>query len=285
MQRKTLKGTLEIEGFGIHSGKLSSLRIHPAVNDGGAIIFRKGGTDIKASPYNVVDVSFATVLGENGTSIRTVEHLMSALYGCGITDAVVEVEGEEVPIMDGSALEFVRYIKDVGVEELDKPRRVIRVVEPFRVEEGDAFVEALPVDDERMHIECTISYDHPYLNHQRIDLIFDEESYEREVAPARTYCFYEQIRFLLQRGLGRGGNYKNVVVIGKEGILNGPARFEDEPVRHKVLDLLGDLALAGGFVIGKIRAYKSGHALHNRFLREFMASNAYEILQGTGIAM
>ncbi|BAT71311.1 UDP-3-O-[3-hydroxymyristoyl] N-acetylglucosamine deacetylase [Thermosulfidibacter takaii ABI70S6] len=285
MERKTLRNKLEIEGFGIHTGKLTRMKIHPAVNDGGAIVFKKGKIEIKASPYNVTDVRFATVIGKEGEHIRTVEHLMSALYGCGITDAVIEVEGEEIPIMDGSSKEFVELIKKVGIESLGRERRVLKAVKPFRVEENGGYVEIEPINDDCMIVECAISYDHPYLDYQDFSMTFSPEEYEREVAPARTYCFYEQIAHLLKSGLGRGGNYRNVVVIGKDGVLNGPPRFEDEPVRHKVLDLIGDMALSGCFILGKIKAYKSGHALHNKFLREFLSSDCYEILQGTGIAI
>ena len=279
-KRKTLKNEIAIEGFGIHTGKKTLIRLHPAVNDGGAIVFRKGRNSIKASPDAVVDVRYATVLGSNTERIRTVEHLMSALYGCGVTDAVVEVEGPEIPIMDGSAKEFVELIKGVGTEEIDRDRKVIKVVKPFEVRgENGSYVRVEPSDSEDMLIRCIISYDgYPCLERQEIELRVTPEVYEREVAPARTFCFYEQIAFLLKSGLGRGGNYRNVVVVGKNGILNGPPRFEDEPVRHKALDLIGDIALSGYYIIGKIEAFKSGHALHNRFLREFLASDVYKRL-------
>lgn len=277
MERRTVKDTICIEGFGIHTGKLSRIKIHPAMNDGGAILFVKNGVKIKASPENVVEVRYATVLGGEGERIRTVEHLMSALYGSGVTDAVIEVEGEEIPIMDGSSKEFLEKIEETGTEPLGKPRKVIKVIKPFRVEDNGGYVEVCPCD-EGMVVECAISYDHPYLSYQSIEVSVDNGSYKREVAPARTYCFYEQIASLLRSGLGRGGNYRNVVVVGKEGILNGPPRFEDEPVRHKVLDLIGDFALAGYYFKGKVKAYRSGHSLHTKFVKEFLSSDAYEIL-------
>ncbi len=278
MKRRTLKDDLVVEGFGIHTGRLSRIRLHPAVNNGGAIHFLKNGKRIEASFDRVVDVRYATVLGEDGETVRTVEHLLSALYGAGITDAVVEVEGAEVPILDGSAKEFLELISQVGTEEIDRPRRVLRVVKPFEVRDEDgAYVRVEP--SEELSVKCTISYQHcPYLRHQEIELAFSPEVYRSEIAPARTFCFYHQIASLLKSGLGRGGNYKNVVVVGDDGILNGPPRFEDEPVRHKVLDLIGDLALSGYYILGRVEAYKSGHALHNRFLREFLASDAYERL-------
>ncbi len=278
MERRTLKRELEIEGFGIHTGKFCKIVLHPAVNDGGAVVFAKGKERIKASPESVVDVRFATVLGRNGTSIRTVEHLLSALYGCGVTDAVVEVRGEEIPILDGSAKEFVEMIEEVGTEGLGRPWRVIKVERPFRVEQKDAYIEVEPSDRGTMEVECVISYDHPYLSYQAFNFVFTPEDYKRLIAPARTYCFYEQIAHLLKSGLGRGGNYKNVVVVGRDGILNGPPRFEAEPVRHKVLDLIADFALSGSFIEGKVKAYKSGHQLHNLFLKEFLNSDAYSVV-------
>ncbi len=277
MKRKTLKRRVELEGFGIHTGKLSYLIMHPAINDGGAIIFRKGKETIKAHIDNVVDVRFATVLGINGQSIRTVEHLLSALYGIGITDAIIEIKGEEVPALDGSAKSFVDAIEEVGTESLDYPAKIIKVTKYFKVTgEKGSFIEVFP--SETTEIECIISYDHPYLKKQEKRFTFSEDVYKKEIAPARTYCFYEEIAHLLKSGLGRGGNNRIVVVIGKDGIINKPPRFEDEPVRHKILDLIGDIALSGYRFIGKIKAYKSGHALHNKFLKEFLKSDAYTII-------
>ncbi len=277
MERFTVKNNVEFEGFGIHTGKLSKIIVHPAMNDGGAILFRKNGEYIKASVDNVIDVKFATVLGNEKERIRTVEHLLSALYGLGITDAVVEIEGEEIPALDGSAIEFVNAIEKIGVENLKKPAKVIKVIKPFKVSgENGSYVEILPSND--TEIECIISYDHPYLNRQEKVISFRKDLYKKEIAPARTYCFYEEIAHLLKSGLGRGGNNRIVVVIGKSGILNKPARFEDEPVRHKILDLIGDLSLSGYKILGKIKAYKSGHALHARFVKEFLESDAYKII-------
>ncbi len=277
MERFTVKNNVEFEGFGIHTGKLSKIIVHPAMNDGGAILFRKNGKYIRASIDNVIDVKFATVLGNEKERIRTVEHLLSALYGLGITDAVVEIEGEEIPALDGSAIEFVNAIEKIGIENLKKPAKVIKVIKPFKVlGENGSYVEILPSND--TEIECTISYDHPYLNRQEKVISFSKDLYKKEIAPARTYCFYEEIAHLLKSGLGRGGNNRIVVVIGKSGILNKPARFEDEPVRHKILDLIGDLSLSGYKILGKIKAYKSGHALHARFVKEFLESDAYKII-------
>ena len=277
MKRKTIKGKVELEGFGIHTGKLSHLIMHPAINDGGAIIFKKGKETIKAHVNNVVDVRFATVLGINGQSIRTVEHLLSALYGMGITDAIIEIKGEEIPALDGSAKSFVDAIEKVGTESLDYPAKTIKVTKHFKVRgDKESFIEVFP--SETTEIECIISYDHPYLKKQEKRFILTENVYKNEIAPARTYCFYEEIAHLLRSGLGRGGNNRIVVVIGKNGIINKPSRFEDEPVRHKILDLIGDIALSGYRFVGKIKAYKSGHALHNKFLKEFLKSDAYTII-------
>jgi len=277
MDRLTLKNSVQLEGFGIHTGKFGKITIHPAMNDGGAIVFRKNNKEMKASVENVVDVSYATVLGNGEEKIRTVEHLLSALYGLGITDAVIEVEGEEIPALDGSAAEFVKAIEETGTESLKKPAKILKVIKPFRVNgRDDSYVEVLPA--ESLEIECVISYDHPYLKRQEKHIPFKKEVYKKEIAPARTYCFYEDIAHLLKSGLGRGGNNRIVVVIGKDGILNKPARFEDEPVRHKILDLIGDISLSGYRILGRINAYKSGHALHARFLKEFLQSDAYEII-------
>ncbi|RLD93314.1 MAG: UDP-3-O-[3-hydroxymyristoyl] N-acetylglucosamine deacetylase [Aquificota bacterium] len=277
--QRTLEREIEIKGYGLHTGKPSTIRVRPAPVDTG-IVFVREGVEIPAHYSHVVDVSRATNLGKNGVVVRTVEHLLSALAGLGIDNAVIEVEGgEEIPGMDGSSSVFTRRILEAGVKEQDKPRRCCRVVKPFRVEREDgSFMEVSP-NGGGFKAHCAIKYEHPFLSYQATSFEHDPDGYVEGVAPARTYCFYEEIAHLLKQGLGRGGNIKNAVVIGKEGVLNGPPRFEDEPVRHKLLDLLGDLKLLGLPIMGELRAFKAGHAMHLRFLKAFAESGVFEVIE------
>lgn len=278
-ERRTIKKEVELEGFGIHSGKYSRIRLIPAINDGGKIVFVSGGKEITANHSNVVDIKRATTLGVDGVNVKTVEHLLSALYGLGITDLVVEVEGIEIPVLDGSAREFVSAIAEVGVEGIGKPAKILKIVKPFRYEgDNGSYIEVEPSEGEDLRLSCSISYDYPSLRWQDFEVVFDSDTYVREIAPARTFCFYEEIAHLLKSGLGRGGNYKNVVVIGPNGVMNGPPRFPDEPIRHKILDLIGDLALTGAFIVGKIRAHKNNHKLHVEFIKSLMESDSYKLL-------
>ena len=264
--QQTVKDDIEIKGYGIHTGKPSRVVIRPAPEDTG-IVFKKEGVTFPATVDYVVDVTNATTVGYQGVSIRTVEHLLSALHGLGIDNAFIEVEGEEIPGLDGSAKEFAERILEKGIKVQNRPRRYFRITGKLRVEnEKGGFVEICP-DSGGFSAECAIEYNHPFLRSQKVRFRRGENSFVEEVAPARTYCFYEEIAHLLKRGLGRGGNIRNAVVIGKDGVLNGPARFEDEPVRHKLLDLLGDLALWGMPLKAEVRAHKAGHALHVKFLQ------------------
>ena len=277
--QRTLEREVEIRGYGLHTGKPSTVRIKPAPVDRG-IVFVKDGVEIPAHFSQVVDVSRATNLGRDGVVVRTVEHLLSALAGLGIDNATIEVEGgEEVPGLDGSSSVFTQEILKAGIREQEKPRKCCRVVKPFRVEREDGgFVEISP-NGGGFRAHCAIEYEHPYLNYQATSFEYNPQNYVEGVAPARTYCFYEEIAHLLKLGLGRGGNIKNAVVIGKEGVLNGPPRFEDEPVRHKLLDLLGDLKLLGLPLLGELRAYKAGHAMHLKFLKDFAESDVFEVVE------
>jgi len=275
-KQRTLKGEVEIRGYGLHTGKPSHVRIKPANVDTG-VVFLKDGVEIPAHFRYVVDVNHATNLGRKGVIIRTVEHLLSALNGLGVDNALIEVEGEEVPGLDGSSQIFAREILKAGIVSQDKKKKYFRVLRAFRVERDDgSYVEVCP-NGGGFKALCAIEYDHPFLNYQKTFFDRDSSDYVEEVAPARTYCFYEEIAHLLKKGLGRGGNINNAVVIGDEGVLNGPPRFSDEPVRHKLLDLLGDVKLLGASLVGEIKAFKAGHSMHLRFLEEFMESGVFKV--------
>lgn len=275
-KQKTLSRSIEIRGYGLHTGKASKIRIKPARPNSG-IIFIKDGTAIPATHENVTDVNHATNLGKDGVVVRTVEHLLSALSGLGIDNVRIYVEGEEIPGLDGSSRLFAEEIMKAGIVTQQDTRTYYKVVKLFRIEREDGgFIEIQP-NGGGFKAAYAISYDHPFLRYQFTAFDACYSQYCEEIAPARTYCFYEEIAHLLKKGLGRGGNTRNALVIGKEGFLNGPPRFEDEPVRHKLLDLIGDLKLLGKPIMGEIKVFKAGHHLHVKFLKAFAKSDAFEV--------
>ncbi len=228
--------------------------------------------DIPARYEFVAETSRRTVLEKDGVRIETVEHILSALYGLGITDAVIEVEGDEIPAMDGSALPFAQafYENLMGWEEKVQPYELML---PIGVEDGGRKVEAVP--HPHLTIAAAIRYDHPFLPSQFVELTITPETYLKEIAPARTYAFVEEVEGLKEKGLAAGGSLENALVIGRDGYVNEP-RFPDEPVRHKVLDLLGDLALMeqGRPFVGRIMAVAAGHSLHIQFVKKLAEEGA-----------
>jgi UDP-3-O-[3-hydroxymyristoyl] N-acetylglucosamine deacetylase len=221
---------------------------------------------VAACPESVVNSVYCTGLRENGSRVSTVEHLLAALYGLGVDNARVVLNGEEVPILDGSALPFVRLIQSVEVRPLNASRSWLRVVKPTTITEGDRSFEVLPA--RRLSIECTVDFDHPLVTDQYRRYEHDPDDFQREIAPARTFGFLKNVGAMKQAGLARGGSLDNAVVIDSFSILNpGGLRFADEFVRHKVLDILGDLALLGGALAARVVAHKSGHRLHHALVR------------------
>jgi len=267
--RFTVKNPLEFEGTGLHTGKPSRIVVHPASGNDG-IIFRKDGVDIPARYEFVAETNRRTVLERDGVRIETVEHILSALYGLGITDAIIEVEGEEIPAMDGSALPFAQAIYENRIES-EGEVQPFQLMLPIGVEDEGRKVEAVP--HANLTVATAIRYDHPFLPSQFIELTITPETYLEEIAPARTYAFVEEVEVLKEKGLAAGGSLENALVIGRDGYVNEP-RFPDEPVRHKVLDLLGDLALLGRPFVGRIMAVAGGHSLHLEFVKKLAEEGA-----------
>lgn len=272
--QRTLKERISCAGVGLHSGSKVGLSLVPADPDTG-IVFRRtdrlGSGEIAARWNNVVDTRLNTTLGAaDGTVVGTVEHLLSALAGAGIDNAVVEINGPEVPAMDGSAEPFVFLIDCAGVVVQDAPRRVIEILKPISVGDNSKSATLQPAGGFSVSLE--IDFDNPVIARQRYYFDFEEGSYGREIAKARTFGFEHEVAAMQAMGLAKGGSLDNAVVIGRDRVLNRDGlRFHDEFVRHKVLDAIGDLYLAGRTIRGHYHGFKSGHALNNELLRALFA--------------
>ncbi len=266
--QKTIQKPVSIAGVGLHTGCNVTLTLRPAPPDTG-VVFRRvdlRNFQIEALRKHVSRLVLATTLMKKGVMLSTVEHLLSALYGCGVDNAYVDIDSLEVPIVDGSAQPFVDLVNDSGPKEQNLERTFLRVDESIRIEDGDKFISVEPFSGFKISYE--IDFDHPTIGHQNLELEVTPESYQREIAFARTFGFYSEVEKLLQSGLIRGGSLDNAVVLSEDGVMSGDLRSEDEFVRHKVLDLIGDLSLCGSPLIGHVRAYKAGHALHTRLATE-----------------
>lgn len=261
--QRTLERPVQCEGIGLHTGERVSMTLNPApINRG--VVFRStdlpGTPVIEARPAHVVDTQNATTLAKNGASVRTIEHLMSALAGTGVDNIQVDLRGPEVPILDGSAGPFVELLRRAGLRRQFAPKTFLKVRQPITAEVGTRSLRIVP--SERLKVIYTMCFDHPLLGEQTVAMELNRERYARDVAPSRTYGFLRDLDMLTRLGLAKGGSLENALVIGEEGVLNGPLRFPDELVRHKILDLLGDLYLLGKPLVGTIIAHGAGHALH-----------------------
>ena len=260
--QKTIRKPVRISGVGLHTGCRVSLELKPAPVDTG-IVFRRVDLQnfrIEAVRKHVSRVILATTLLKRGVRLSTVEHVLSALYGLGIDNVFIDIDSLEVPILDGSALPFVEMVREAGTRKQRKERTFLVVDKPFRFEDGDKYIEVEPYHCLRVTYE--IQFGHPVIGHQKIDLEVTPESYEQELAFARTFGFKADVEQLRSKGLIQGGSFENAVVLDDESVMNGSLRRPDEFVRHKTLDLIGDVSLCGYPLIGHIRAHKAGHALH-----------------------
>ena len=268
-----------LDGVGLHSGAKVRLTLAPAPADSGIVLVRDG-VEIPALSEFVVDTTMNTSLGRHGVRVGTVEHLLAALAGCGIDNARVEVEGPEIPIMDGSSEQFVQLVRRAGVHELRQSRRFLLVRKAVTVTDGDKLARLAPARG-RFSINYTIDFRHPLISDQSYRLDMSERAFQKEIARARTFGFKRDVERLHKAGLARGGSLDNAVVVDDFNILNPDGlRFPDEFVRHKILDALGDLSLIGMPIIGQLTAVKSGHALNHQLVRRVLAeADACEIVQ------
>ena len=270
--QQTLRAATACRGIGLHCGKPVTMRMRPAAPYAGIVFHRMdAGAEIRALWSSTCESTLSTVLS-NGEGIRvgTIEHLMAALAGCGIDNAVVELDGPEVPIMDGSAAPFVCMIERAGIVPQDAARRAIKILKPVTVNENGASAALLPEHGFSMSFE--IDYDNPLIRRQDITLSFEPGTFEAELAPARTFGLIDDLPRLQAAGLALGGSLDNAVVVSGSRVLNqGGLRYADEFVRHKLLDAIGDLYLAGAPIIGHFRGLRSGHALTRRLLATLFA--------------
>ena len=268
--QQTVKRPVSCSGIGLHSGQKGTLRLLPAPADHG-IVFKRldlGGLEIPAKVSHLAGMHYATGLANDQASVKTVEHLLAALYSLGVDNAVVELSQPEVPIMDGSAASFVYLVHEAGVKKLTSARRFLKVVRPISLSQGDKRIAFYPSD--HFNVTYTISFDHPLIRHQARTLRLTEASFVDEIAPARTFGFLKEVELLRQKGLALGGSLDNAIVLGETGVLNSSLRFDDEFVRHKILDVIGDLALVGYPMIGHLVAHRGGHELHVNFAKRIL---------------
>jgi UDP-3-O-[3-hydroxymyristoyl] N-acetylglucosamine deacetylase len=282
--QKTIKNKVAFSGIGLHSGRETEVTLRPAEAGTGIVFHRIDLTppvSIEARAVNVVNTRLSTTLGKCGAVVATIEHLMAALRGCGIDNAHVDINGPEVPIMDGSAAQFVQGIVEAGTKTLGKPRKYLVVKRPITVTDGDKHVTIIP--SRYFKVSFDMRFNHPVVNNQFRTLTFNEESFTEEISAARTFGFFAEVETLKANGLALGGSLENAVVIGNDGILNKEGlRFADEFVRHKILDAIGDLALAGYLIVGHVKAFKAGHDLNHKLVSELLARrDSWEIVELT----
>jgi UDP-3-O-[3-hydroxymyristoyl] N-acetylglucosamine deacetylase len=281
--RRTLRREVACTGIGLHSGRPVHLRLRPAPAEHGIRFLRADvGVEIPATLQYLGGQDHATTLTRDGVSIGTIEHLLAALGGLGIDDVLVEVDGPEVPVLDGSAAPFVMLLHEAGLRPLAVPRLYVKVLEPVEVVQGGKRVRLLPAD--HFEVAYSIGFDHPLLRHQSFSLRVTPRSFTDTIASARTFGFLRDVEMLRKSGLALGGSLENAVVIGETGVLNNKLRFADEFVRHKILDAVGDLTLLTHPLVGRLEATRAGHALHAAVAQRLLSiPTAWELVPRPGI--
>lgn len=268
--QRTLRGEVDFCGIGLHSGKEVRVRLRPAPRDSGIVFHRVDkGVSIRADVASVVDSAYATTIGNEEARVRTIEHLLSALSGLGIDNLIIEIDGPEVPILDGSATEIAGAILRAGIAKQGKKAAYLRITSPVIIEDSHSSIAAFPYNGRK--ITFRINFDHGILGEQTLSLDINEENYIKEIAPARTFGFLKDVQYLMSKGLAKGGSLSNAIILTEKGILNSSGlRFKDEFVRHKVLDAIGDFSLIGMPIHGHIIADRAGHTANIRFLKHLL---------------
>jgi len=280
--QRTLEQPVATRGVGLHTGAQAALTLRPAPADHGIVFYRvdlPGAPGIPATAPHVVDTALATSLGNGEARVGTVEHLLAALSGLGVDNVRVEVDGPEVPILDGSSGPFLYLVRSAGIRILEEPKSFVVIKRPVVLRDGDREASLSPCD--RLRMDCAIDFHHPLVPGQSLSFDFSGSSFSRELARARTFGFLKDVERMKSAGLARGGSLENAIVVDEFSILNPEGlRYPDEFVRHKMLDALGDLALFGHPVIGHLRVTKSGHALHHRLVSKVLAdAGSYAIVR------
>ncbi len=272
--QRTLDHSIRCSGIGLHSGRKIELVLHPAEEDHGITFARSDlGVTFPALADRVTDTRLCTTIGVDEAQISTVEHLLSALAGLGVDNAHIEVSGPEVPIMDGSSAPFVFLIQCAGIRNQSKPKKVLRVLKRVAVEEGEKRCALYPAAG--FKISYTLDYDHPLLRQRKVSVDFSRQAYTREISRARTFGFLHEVEALQKAGLALGGSLENAIVLDSHRVMNeGGLRYEDECVRHKILDTLGDLSLAGYPIVGAFEGELTGHDMNHKLVTALLADPA-----------
>lgn len=281
MNQTTLAKQIEISGIGLHTGVEVNLTLKPAPENTGYIFVRTDldNFEIPASVEYISHCSYATTLLRRGVLLSTCEHLLSALRGSNIDNCFIELDNIEIPIMDGSSENFIEFIENAGTIEQELPRHFLKILQKVEFEQGDRKMSVEPSN--KFEIECLIDFPHPFINRQSFHFELKNGSFGREIASARTFGFTQEIEMLRKANLALGGSLDNAIVLTPDGMLNeNPLRFADEFVRHKILDIIGDFALLGMPVLGKIIAEKSGHSVHASLMSKLLKTeSAWEIIE------
>src|SRR5579883_528839 len=270
----TIERPVETSGIGLHTAVPGHVRLVPAPPDTG-IVFRRVDLDnfeIEAHGHNVARVSYATSLMKKGVLLSTTEHLLAALYACGIDNVYVDIDAIEVPILDGSSQPFVQMLEQAGMRRQRRRRRYLKVLRPLEISDGDRYIGIYPCDEFRVH--CLVDYTHPMIGRQQVEMVVNRDSFSQRLARARTFGFVDELEKLRAVDLIRGGSLENAIVLTHDGILNGELRYTDEFSRHKTLDLIGDLALIGRPLLARVVAHKAGHALHTQLVARLLADKS-----------
>ncbi len=283
MYQTTINKSVELVGIGLHKGSPVKLRLEPMESNSGIVFYRSDvDVSIPLTPENVVDTKMATVIGKDGYVISTIEHLLSAVYAYGIDNLRVIVDADEVPVMDGSSASFCMLLDEAGIQQLDVPKKVMIIKKDVEIHEGEKYVKLSPSPD--LNYDFTIKFPHPVIQEQAYVLKFTKESYKNEIARARTFGFLHEVQYLRSKGLALGGSLENAVVLDEKKILNPEGlRFDNEFVRHKILDAIGDMSLIGMNFIGNYEAMAGSHDLNHKLTLKLLADKEnYEVVELVG---
>lgn len=283
MYQTTIGKSVEAVGMGLHKGSAVRLRLEPLESDSGVVFYRSDvDVAIPLLPKNVVDTKMATVIGRDGYVISTIEHMLSAIYAYGIDNLKIIIDADEVPIMDGSSTAFCMLLDEAGVVSLDKPKKIMRIKKEVEVREGEKYVKLSPSDD--LQYGFTIKFPHPVIQKQEYVLKFTKQSYKEEIARARTFGFLHEVQYLRSKGLALGGSLENAIVLDEKKVLNPEGlRYDNEFVRHKILDAIGDMSLIGMNFIGNYEAMAGSHDLNHKLTLELLKNpDCYEVIELVG---
>jgi UDP-3-O-[3-hydroxymyristoyl] N-acetylglucosamine deacetylase len=268
---KTIAKEFEISGIALHTGQAVSMKLSPLSENSG-IVFKQGENSIQLSPNSVIGTEMATTIGGNGVKIHTVEHFLSAVYSLGISNLLIEIDGEEPPILDGSGAEFLQKLEQNGLVEQNKKREKVIVKQKVEVRDGDRFVSISPNEKNSFYIDSTISFENPAIGEQSYSLSVNLETYRERIAKARTFGFLKDFDYLKSKGLAKGASYQNVIVVGDDEVLNSEGlRCKNEFVRHKILDVIGDFTVLNSDIVGNYKSFAGSHRLNNLLIRELLS--------------